>query len=74
MTPAPGTIPAAVLALAAALVDALTLAGVFHLTPELKTAVMTVLTSLLALASLLVPVFQHNHAVARLRSADPSKR
>lgn len=65
MNPAPGTIPAAVVALVSAVLDVLTLAGVFQLDAPTRTAVMAVVTSALALASLLIPVFQHQFGMAR---------
>lgn len=68
MIPAPGTVPAAVMALVSALLDVLTLAGVLHLDAATRTAVIAVLTSALALAGLLVPVFQHAAGMARLRA------
>jgi len=76
MTPAPGTPAAALVALVGAILDALAIFGVIHLTPEERTILVGVLTTALAAAGLLVPVFQHNHAmnVMRLRSADPAIR
>lgn len=66
MNPAPGTIPAAIVALISAVLDALALAGVFHLDPATRAAVMFVVTSTLALAGLLIPVFQHQFGMRRL--------
>lgn len=65
----PGSIPAAVVALASAILDALTLLGVFQLDAQQKTAILTVLTSAAALAVLLIPIFEHNFAMAKLAAA-----
>ena len=70
----PGTLTAAIIALASAVLDALALFGVGHLDSAQKTAVMTVLTSALALAALLIPYMQHSVHVAQLNSADPAVR
>ena len=59
----PGTLSAAVIALGSAALDLLTAFNVFPITPEQKTAALTVLTSAAAVAVLLIPMFQHNHAM-----------
>jgi hypothetical protein len=62
----PGIPSAVIVALASALLDALTLAGVFHLDSVQKTAILTVLTSVLGLAGVFIPVFQHRAGMARI--------
>lgn len=63
----PGTISAAVIALASAALDLLTVFNVFPISPEQKTAAMTVLSSAVAVAVLLIPIFTHNHAMTEMK-------
>jgi len=68
VTPAPGTLSAAIVALVTAILDVLTAAGVLHLDPATRSGVVVVLTAALAALGLFIPVFQHRAGMHALQT------